>query len=243
MNFRRYFKLPDFWRSLATVCIATSLAIGCAKQTPTARVSEVGDAADSKELSESVPVEIIPEQLKFTDIRSEEHAPFANKETKAIVLVFIATDCPIANYFQPTLTELATISAPDDVSFFLVHSDPDVEMEAATQHAADFSISAPVVLDNNQSIAKMLNAKVTPEAFVIDREGTIRYRGRINDLYADFGKRRAKATTHDLRDAIEAIVHGKAVVTFETKAIGCYIPYPNKAESRAGEPTQPLPSD
>ena len=65
---------------------------------------------------------------------------------------------------------------------------------------------------------------MTPEAFLIDVRGDVLYRGRINDLYADYGKRRAAPRTHDLRDAIAALLEGREVDVAKTKPVGCYIP-------------------
>lgn len=217
-------------------CIAACLAIGCSKQGPRVPSNQTVEAVDAAGAEKNAASKIASDSLKFADIHAEEHEPFADEETKAIVVVFIATDCPIANYFQPTISEMAANTASDDVRFFLVHSDPDLEEEAAAKHADEFKVSSPVVLDRNQSIAKRLDAKVTPEAFVIDREGVVRYRGRINNLYAELGKRRSQPTTHDLRDAIEAVVRRKEIATPKTRAVGCYIPYPKVKVAEADLP-------
>ncbi len=50
------------------------------------------------------------------------------------------------------------------------------------------------------------------------------YRGRIDNVYASLGKRRAEATEKDLRKALDEVLSGKPVSTPQTKAIGCYIP-------------------
>ena len=49
------------------------------------------------------------------------------------------------------------------------------------------------------------------------------YRGRIDDTYFGYGKRRFAATHHDLRDALEAVLSGKPVHERTTEAIGCFI--------------------
>lgn len=216
-----------------TVCAVVGFATGCSKQPANVAINQTAEAVDATSVAANEK-QLASETLTFKDISAAEHSPFANKETKAVVLIFIATDCPIANYFQPTIAQLATDFASSGVPFFLVHSDPDMDVEAASKHVDEFKLQVPVVLDTDQSIAKKFDAKVTPEAFVVDHKGVIRYRGRINDLYADFGKRRSRPTTNDLRDAIEAVVHGKEVAKSETRAIGCYIPY-LKSEVRATE--------
>ena len=165
---------------------------------------------------------------KFEDVHAKQHDPFANKDTKAIVLIFVTTDCPIANYYQPTLSKLTEEYAEKDVRFFLLHSDRDTKLEAAIKHAKEFKTKAPVILDRKQTIARRVDARRTPEAFLINREGKTLYRGRINDLYADYGKRRRVARTNDLKDAVDAFLAGKKIENSVTKAIGCYIPYPKK---------------
>ena len=80
------------------------------------------------------------------------------------------------------IAKLADNFASDGVTFFLVHADPDVSAEAATKHAEEFQIKSPIILDSKQTLARMVKAKKTPEAHVIDREGRVRYCGRINDL-------------------------------------------------------------
>jgi hypothetical protein len=48
------------------------------------------------------------------------------------------------------------------------------------------------------------------------------YRGRIDNLYADLNQRRAEATEHDLRDALDAIVDGRPIKS-QPPPIGCAI--------------------
>lgn len=105
----------------------------------------------------------------------------------------------------------------------LIHVDPELSREAAGEHAMQYSLKAPVVIDRTHRLVAATGAKVTPEAIVIDRSGLIRYRGRIDDQFADFGDRRKEARTHDLRDAISAVLGGQTVKAPETQPIGCLI--------------------
>ena len=168
---------------------------------------------------------------EFKDVHGTTHRPFdrqnKNKQ-KAIVLVFISHDCPIANAFQPEIRSLERKFRSQNVSFFLIHSNPDLDQETANQHCKEYEIEANVVIDSSQEIAKRVNAKVTPEAFLISAKGKTLYRGRINDLYAGFGKKRSQPTTHDLRDAIEQHLGGEKIQTAETKPIGCFIFFEKK---------------
>jgi len=53
----------------------------------------------------------------------------------------------------------------------------------------------------------------------------------INNLYADFGKKRAKPTQHDLRESLDALLSGRPPVMRTTKAVGCYIDFSNDKKS------------
>ena len=70
---------------------------------------------------------------------------------------------------------------------------------------------------------------VTPEVAVFDAEGTRRYRGRIDDINADYGKQRVHAQHHELIDALTAVLSGEVPTVTETEAIGCPIPDPGPA--------------
>jgi hypothetical protein len=135
----------------------------------------------------------------------------------------VSVDCPIANFYQPVLRQLAAEFATQGVAFFQVHPDPTLPAEDARKHAAAFEVTSPVAIDRRQVLVKRLGAKVTPEAFVLRRDGTVAYRGRIDDTYTAYGKRRPSPTTRDLHAALAATLAGRPVVDAETRAIGCQI--------------------
>ena len=82
----------------------------------------------------------------------------------------------------------------------------------------------PVLIDRRHELIRQVGPRpVTPEAVVVAPDGTLAYRGRIDDLYAALGKRRYEATTHDLRDALDAVLAGKPVANPREPAVGCAI--------------------
>ncbi|MEM7391232.1 MAG: redoxin family protein, partial [Verrucomicrobiota bacterium] len=186
--------------------------------------SAQSEAASEKPFwEETRPVDIT---RRIRDVRGKLHFPFHRTSgAKAMAMVFIAPDCPIANYYQPTLRRLHKAYADRGIPFFLVHSDPDLTAEEVIEHAETYKIEAPVVLDAERAYAKKFGARVTPEVFVIDRNATVLYSGRIDDTYTGFGRKRPKPRTHDLKDALEAIVTGEKIKRPKTKAVGCFISY------------------
>lgn len=168
---------------------------------------------------------------KLTDTDGQQHAPFEDPATRAVVLVFISTDCPIANGYQPQLKKLAKKYVSQGVRWFMIHPDPVTTSERAAEHARQFEIEVPIVVDQEQSIARGVGARVTPEVhvFVNAKENAV-YQGRIDDLHAGYGKKRPAATTHELADALQAIVDGKPIAVSKTEPVGCFIAFEEVAK-------------
>ena len=142
----------------------------------------------------------------------------------ATCLVFTTVDCPIANSFQPELGRIQKDFRRRKVIFIQVHVDPSVTVVQVKAHAHDYKIKWRLALDPAHLVVARYGPSVTPEVVVLDREGVVRYQGRIDDTYPELGKRRSKATTHELRDALSALVAGRLPVLAKTKAVGCTIP-------------------
>jgi len=167
------------------------------------------------------------ESLRITDIDGKTHKPLASAKTKAVVLVFVLRDCPVSNVYAPELTRIHKEYSKKGVAIFLVHPDRDTDAKAAHAHAKEYKLTAPIVLDHDHKLTRCAGVEVTPEAAVFDSKGHLMYRGRIDNLYADFGKKRAKPTQRDLRDTLDALLAGKPLAKRTTKAVGCYIDFSN----------------
>ncbi len=150
--------------------------------------------------------------------------PFANPDVKAVVLIFVNTDCPIANRYAPTIQNLYERYRSQPVGFWLVFADGSEGPEEIRQHLAAYGHQAPALRDPNHHLVAFCQATKTPEAVVFAPRRKLAYRGRIDDLFTDFGKQRDQPTRHDLRDAIDAVLEGYAVDPAKSPAIGCDIP-------------------
>ena len=138
--------------------------------------------------------------------------PFAASAGRAVVLVFVRTDCPISNRYAPLLQKLSE-KFHAKANFWLVYPD---RAEAGAQikaHLQDYHYSIPALRDVRHALVKRSQATITPEAAVFDSSGRLLYHGRIDNWYEDFGRSRPAATTHELDDAIAAAtVVGRVVV-------------------------------
>jgi hypothetical protein len=146
----------------------------------------------------------------------------------ANVLFFISSDCPISNSYAPTIQKICAGYENQGVRCTLLYEDIGVDRRSITKHLDEFAYRGiPAAIDADQKIATYAKATVTPEAVVVDRNGETRYRGRIDNFYADLGKPRQQVTQHDLADALNAVLTGKPVLHPETRALGCYIVSPD----------------
>ena len=143
---------------------------------------------------------------------------------RATVFIFLSSECPISNRFMPTLTRLSTEFTPSDIQFYGIISDPDCDTACATKFLKDYNFPSQMLLDPQHQLVKLLDASITPEAFVLTNDGTCVYQGRIDDRYIELGKDRPAPTTNDLRNIITEIFSGKKMEFREVRAIGCAIP-------------------
>ena len=157
------------------------------------------------------------------DVHGKPHHPLDLSGKKAAVLFFLIHDCPISNAYSPEIARIVKEHESRGVAAYVVQTDRSADTAKLAQHAADFGYPCPVLMDREHALVKRIGATVAPEAAVIGADGQVRYIGRIDDRYVDFGKQRAAPTTRDLRDALEAVLTGKPVPVERTKAIGCFI--------------------
>jgi hypothetical protein len=158
----------------------------------------------------------------------------AQSTAPAIVLFFTASDCPIANRYEPEMLRLEREFAPSGVEFWWVYPNTEDTAETVRRHQSQFGGSAHVLLDTQQQLVRAAHATVTPEAAIfIPGNGALRevYRGRIDDRYIALGQERPRAMRHELENAIAALLAKHPVAQPGGPPIGCSI-VPLEARSR-----------
>lgn len=140
------------------------------------------------------------------------------------VLVFYSSECPISNAYSPTLEKLFAAFPHERVKWVGICIDPDLSDTDVKAHARDFSLKFPVVRDRHGAFARKIGATMTPEAFVVDAKGHVRYHGRIDDQFVKRGLRNANPSGNELNDAISALLKGEEVKAAHVAAVGCPIP-------------------
>ena len=156
------------------------------------------------------------------DLAGQAVDPFHANPDKPVVLIFVRTDCPISNRYAPTIQRLSAQYA-DKVAFWLVYPDKSESSAAIERHLHDYGYKLPALHDPQHSLVKLGQAQVTPEVAVFDASGVLAYHGRIDNWYVTFGHARPAPTTHELDDALQAVLKGGKPQVATASGVGCYI--------------------
>src|SRR5262245_57148978 len=146
----------------------------------------------------------------------------ADLKDKVVVVVFVGTECPVNNAYMPRLAELHAEYSKKGVAFVAINANSQDTPERIAKHARHYELPFPVLKDADSAVADRFGAKRTPEAFVLDADRKVRYRGRIDDQHG-VGFNRASPTRRDLALALDELLAGKAVTTASTEVAGCSI--------------------
>jgi peroxiredoxin len=135
------------------------------------------------------------------------------------VVMFISTRCPVSNAYDERMEALEKDYGSKGVRFIGVNSNVNEPVSEIVAHAKEHGFTFPIVKDARSRTADAYGAEHTPEIFVVDREGVVRYHGRIDENRDEPSAVRSP----DLRNALDALLAGRAVPVAATKAFGCSI--------------------
>jgi thiol-disulfide isomerase/thioredoxin len=152
------------------------------------------------------------------DYNGVKHSLADFKSSKAIVLMFMATQCPVSNAYNERMEALQKDYASKGVTFVGINANKQESVEEIKNHAKEHGFSFTILKDWNNVVADKLGASVTPEIYVLNSNLELLYHGRIDD-----SQRENKVASKDLRNALDLALSGKAVAVRETKAFGCSI--------------------
>ncbi len=145
-------------------------------------------------------------------------APVSAWGGPATVVAFISAECPMSNAFNDRLIALYKEYSAKGVRFVFVDANVNESSREVAAYRVSAGFSFPVYRDPRSQAANQLGASATPETYVIDASGVLRYRGYVED-----SQNEARVKSRALRAALDAVLAGKPVAVTETKAFGCTI--------------------
>ena len=135
-----------------------------------------------------------------------------------VVVMFWSTECPYVQPFNDRINKYVSAFNGKGVTFWAINSNTTESVERVKQHAEENKYVFPVLKDENSVVADLFEATRTPEVFVLGKDRTILYHGRIDD-----NSNAEKVSSNDLNKALNELIAGKDITVKSTKSFGCTI--------------------
>ncbi|MBI3793921.1 MAG: thioredoxin family protein [Nitrospinae bacterium] len=141
---------------------------------------------------------------------------------KAIIVVFTCNHCPYSIAYEERLDKMQSAYAPKGVAVIRINPDdqsahPEDSLDEMKKRAVGKGAGFVYLRDEKGAAAGAYGVKTLPEVFLLDGAGVVRYAGRIDDCW----QTHRRVRRHDLREALEDVLHGRDVAVKVTKPSGC----------------------
>jgi thiol-disulfide isomerase/thioredoxin len=202
---------------LASILVGIAIVSG-------AGAAGAGESTGGLALGSKVPAAVAKTKMKNVDGKMVSITDVTGKA--GTLVIFTCNHCPFAKDWEQRIVELANTYAGKGIGVVLVNAnDPTTHAEDGFEEmqarAKSRGMKIPYVVDDTSGVARAFGASVTPEAFLFDKGGKLAYHGTIDDNR----KESDKVKVRYLKDALDAVVTGKAPAVPETKGLGCGIKY------------------
>ena len=174
------------------------------------------------EKSEKVKLDTIVKDFSLKDAEGASHTLYQLTEEKpATVVLFLATQCPIATDYAARIVDLVKTygeKSEKKVQFIGINSNKQETVKEIAEYSKKHNFEFPVLKDPENKIADYFGAKRTPEVFLFDAERMLRYAGAIDNSPKE-------PTQHYLKDALDLVIAGGDIPekSKKTRAVGCTI--------------------
>ena len=158
------------------------------------------------------------DDFSLKDYNGKEFSLSDFKDSKAIVVIFVATECPVSNAYNSRMESIYNDYKNKNVTMVGINSNKAEDIGRIKEHAKSKGLTFPILKDEKNIIADKFRASVTPEVFVLNNNFEVLYHGRIDD-----SRDESDVEKKDLRYALDEILSDKQVSDPVTKAFGCTI--------------------
>ncbi len=176
--------------------------------------------------SNMIPLGSPAVNFRLTDIISGHSMSLSNIQGKqATVIMFICNHCPYVKHINPELVRLAGDYKAKGVGFVAINSndivaEPEDSPEQMKRTGLALKYPFPYLFDETQQIAKAYDAACTPDFFIFNKDLKLAYRGQLDDSRPS---NNVPLSGKDVREALDALIAGKAVSPRQRPSIGCNI--------------------
>jgi peroxiredoxin len=140
---------------------------------------------------------------------------------QAVGVIFMCNHCPYVQLYLNRLKEVQAEFQDRGVTLIGINANDanqysEESFENMKSFAADNQLNFPYIRDVAQDVAESFGASKTPEVFLLDRDGKLRYKGLIDDNADD----PAAVQMSYLRGAIAQLLNNEPVEPATTESIG-----------------------
>lgn len=152
------------------------------------------------------------------DLDGKEHK-LSDYKGKIVVLDFVSHGCPWSRAHDKSMPALADKYKDQDVVVLGIEADKEHSVEDIKSYAKENGVTYTILKDEGNKYADALNAKQTPEIFIVDKEGKLAYHGAYDDRKSPD----AEGKTNYVAEAVDALLAEQPIQMAKTKAWGCGI--------------------
>ena len=162
--------------------------------------------------------------LKMDDVSNRSISLAEAAKDNGLLVIFSCNTCPWVARWEDRYLDLANITTQNNVGMIALNPNERIRdrgesMDDMKKRAEKKGYTFFYALDKDHKVADAFGATRTPHIFLFDKDMKLVYRGAIDDNANDA----TKVKEYFLKDAIEAMVGGTAVVKPSTKSLGCTI--------------------
>jgi len=183
------------------------------------------NATHGKEQADTVKLDAVVKDFTLQDAEGTHNSLHKLSEEKsATVVLFLATQCPVATDYAERIVILFNTYKDKKVQFIGINSNKQETVKAIAKYNEKYGFEFPVLKDPENKIADYFGARRTPEVFLLDNARILRYSGAIDNS-------REKPTQHYLQTALDLVIEGQEIPkeSKKTRAVGCTIKRVRKA--------------
>ena len=213
--------------------VAAVVVGGCSRPSsvePAASSGTTAPAAPKAATGKATVGELAPD-FTLTDLDGHS-VTLSSFKGKTVVLEWFNPGCPFVRkaHTVGSLKDTPARAMAGGVVWLAVNSGAPGKqgygVEANRKTAAEYGMSYPVLLDEGGAIGHAYGATNTPHMYVVDPQGTLVYKGAIDNSPDGEGQSPTDGTLVNYVDAaLSALKAHQAVKTPETKAYGCGVKY------------------
>ena len=173
----------------------------------------------AQEKTEKVKLDTVVKDFTLKDAAGTSHTLYKlSEEQPAIVVLFLATQCPIATDYAERIVTLAKAYEEKNVQFIGINSNKQENIDEIAKYNKEHGFEFPVLKDPENNIADYFGARRTPEVFLLDGARVLRYIGAIDNSPKE-------PTKHYLQNTLDLVIAGETIpkASKKTRAVGCTI--------------------